>query len=135
MVDGKAAAAQRPDARVERAARVRRALEHVARHYANRITLADLAAITAQTPFALIRTFRQELGITPHACIVGVRVAAALRLLEAGASVAAAAAETGFADQAHLTRHFKRTHGSTPRRYLAGARPRATSPGAGAGLP
>ena len=98
---------------------LRRALAHVARHYAQRITLADLAAVAAQTRFALIRAFRRELGITPHACIVRMRLAAALRLLEAGETVSAAAAEAGFSDQAHLTRHFKRAHGSPPRRYLA----------------
>ena len=56
--------------------------------------------------------------MTPHACIVRMRLDAALRLLEAGESISAAAAEAGFSDQAHLTRHFKRAHGSPPRRYL-----------------
>ena len=101
---------------------LRRALAHVERHYAQRITLADLAAVAAQTPFALIRAFRRELGVTPHACLVRIRLDAALRLLEAGESISSAAALAGFSDQAHLTRHFKRAHGSPPHRYLAAKR-------------
>ena len=120
-------------ASTSRSPALRRALAHVERHYAQRITLDDLAAVAAQTPFALIRAFRRELGITPHACIVRLRLAVALRLLEAGESVSAAAAEAGFSDQAHLTRHFKRAHGSPPRRYLAAQA--VSRPDAGAGRP
>ena len=45
------------------------------------------------------------------------------RLTATGASLAAVATETGFADQAHLTRVFKRETGLTPAvfRSLAGA--------------
>jgi AraC-like DNA-binding protein len=101
---------------------VRRALAHVLACYAQRLTLAELAAVSAQTPFTLIRAFRRELGITPHACLVQVRVLAATRMMEAGRPIAAAAADAGFVDQAHLTRHFKRFHGDTPARFLSAAR-------------
>jgi hypothetical protein len=38
-------------------------------------------------------------------------------MLEAGATIAQTAAATGFADQSHLHRHFKRTLGLTPAKY------------------
>jgi AraC-like DNA-binding protein len=47
------------------------------------------------------------------------RVRAARRLLGHGVSPARAAAETGFADQAHLTRWFRRYCGVTPGAYRA----------------
>jgi AraC-like DNA-binding protein len=45
------------------------------------------------------------------------RVRRAKALLRAGRTPAEAAAEAGFSDQSHLTRHFKRLLGFTPGRY------------------
>ena len=42
-----------------------------------------------------------------------------LALLPAGLPITQAATTTGFYDQAHLTRHFKRIVGLTPGRYIA----------------
>ena len=47
------------------------------------------------------------------------RVRAARRLLIQGVTPARAAAEAGFADQAHLTRWFHRYYGITPGAYRA----------------
>jgi AraC-like DNA-binding protein len=41
--------------------------------------------------------------------------------LRAGLPIAIVAAEAGFYDQAHLTRHFKRIVGLTPGRYAKDA--------------
>ena len=40
------------------------------------------------------------------------------RLLLGGATLASAAMAAGFADQSHMTRHFLKTHGLTPGRWL-----------------
>jgi hypothetical protein len=58
--------------------------------------------------------------MTPHAYQLQIRVRRAKTLLLAGTPIAQAAGEAGFWDQAHLTRHFKRTIGVTPARYIAG---------------
>jgi AraC-like DNA-binding protein len=73
--------------------------------------------------FRLIRLFRERTGLPPHAFQVAHRVRRARRLLEAGAPIAAAAAEAGFADQSHLHRHFRRSLGLTPRQYQRRFRP------------
>jgi AraC-like DNA-binding protein len=65
----------------------------------------------------LIRVFRAEVGLTPHAYVVDVRVRRAQALLKEGASPADAAARVGFADQAHLTRAFKARVGVAPGAY------------------
>ena len=80
-------------------------------------TLAELAALTGLGTYALLRAFRAETGLPPHAYLNQARVREARRLLDQGVPPAAAAAEAGFADQAHLTRHFKRIVGVPPGAY------------------
>jgi AraC-like DNA-binding protein len=69
------------------------------------------------SPFALLRAFRAETGLPPHAYLNQLRVRLARRLLDDGLAPAVVAAEAGFADQAHLTRHFKRVVGVPPGAY------------------
>ena len=57
------------------------------------------------------------LGMTPHAYLVQRRLALARSLLAGGQSIAEAATAAGFADQAHLTRVFRRCLGYTPAAY------------------
>jgi transcriptional regulator GlxA family with amidase domain len=101
---------------------VRRALGHLLRHYAAPVTVGDLAALSGRSCFQLIRAFRTELGITPHAMLIRIRVARATTMLEAGEPIAGVAVDVGFVDQTHFTRHFKRLHGDTPGRFLRARR-------------
>jgi AraC-like DNA-binding protein len=80
-------------------------------------SLAELAAITGLSQFALLRAFRQETGMPPHAYLNQLRVRRARKLLDTGLGPADVAAQLGFADQAHLTRHFKRVVGVPPAAY------------------
>jgi AraC-like DNA-binding protein len=80
-------------------------------------TLAELATLTGLSQFALLRAFRTATGLPPHAYLNQLRVRRARRLLDDGLPAAEVAAEIGFADQAHLTRHFKRVVGVPPAAY------------------
>jgi len=80
-------------------------------------SLDDLAEAAGMSPFALLRAFRGETGLPPHAYLNQLRVRHARRLLDDGLAPAVVAAEAGFADQAHLTRHFKRVMGVPPGAY------------------
>ena len=80
-------------------------------------TLAELAAVTGLSQFALLRAFRAETGLPPHAYLNQLRVRRARSLLDDGMPPTEVAALTGFADQAHLTRHFKRVVGVPPGAY------------------
>ncbi|MBV9367719.1 MAG: AraC family transcriptional regulator [Solirubrobacterales bacterium] len=102
--------------RTEHAA-VRRARAHLRERWDQRVTLAELAAVAGLSRFELVRRFREQDGITPHAFQTNLRVDEARRLLAAGGAPAAVAASCGFADQPHLTRVFKRAVGVTPGRY------------------
>lgn len=80
-------------------------------------SLDELAARTGMNPFALLRAFRADTGLPPHAYLNQLRVGSARRLLDRSVPLAEVAARTGFADQAHLTRHFKRVVGVPPGAY------------------
>ena len=99
---------------------VRLASEYLHEHATDDVTLQDLAACTGLSPYRLCRVFRQATGLTPHSYQVQARVRRAKQLLLAGRPVAQVAAETGFCDQAHFTRQFKRTVGIPPAAYVAG---------------
>jgi AraC-like DNA-binding protein len=86
-------------------------------HYAQPVSLDQLAAIVQLHPSSLIRAFHAETGLPPHAYLTQVRISRARPLLREGMSVAQVALETGFADQSHLTRHFKHHVGIAPGRY------------------
>lgn len=78
------------------------------------LSLAELGAATKLPRHHLIRAFRRETGLTPHAYLVDVRVRRARDRLRRGEAPSAVAAATGFSDQAHLTRAFKARFGVTP---------------------
>jgi len=78
-----------------------------------------LEAITGLDRYELARQFRRLLGTSPHRYLVMRRLERAKRLLKQGDTLADAAADAGFADQAHFTRHFRRAFGMPPGRWLA----------------
>jgi AraC-like DNA-binding protein len=90
--------------------------------YTRDLTADDLAAAAGCSRFAAYRAFTQAYGLAPSEYQRQLRVRAARRLLIVGVSPARAAAEAGFADQAHLTRWFRRYYGITPGAYQAAAR-------------
>ncbi len=98
-----------PDAAVARIVR-----EHLADRLAEPVTLADLEAAAGVGRFRLLRAFRRAYGLPPHAWLIQARLARARALIGAGSAIADAAVDAGFADQAHLTRLFKRSFGYTP---------------------
>ena len=83
------------------------------------LSLADLSRLTGLPRHHLIRAFRRETGLTPHAFLVDVRVRRARDRLRRGEAPGAVAAATGFCDQAHLTRAFKARYGVTPGAFRA----------------
>lgn len=90
--------------------------------------LATLAQQTGLSRFQVVREFKRRYGLPPCAYQLCVRVAHARALLQRDVSPAEVAATCGFADQSHLTRHFRRMVGTTPLRYArAGGRPTTDS--------
>lgn len=80
-------------------------------------SLTELAALGDLSRFQLLRSFAREVGTTPHAYLLQLRVRHARRWLAKGNSLADTAILSGFSDQSHLTRAFVRQMGVTPARY------------------
>ncbi|KUN32064.1 AraC family transcriptional regulator [Streptomyces corchorusii] len=80
-------------------------------------SLALLATDLGLSRYQLLRAFRTTMGIPPYAWLAQHRVTKARVLLENGLRPAEVAAHVGFADQAHLTRWFRRVLGVTPAAY------------------
>lgn len=79
----------------------------------------ELEAITGLSRFALARHFRACLGTSPYRYLVMRRLDRARTLIRQGAPLADAALASGFADQSHMTRHFKKAYGLPPGRWAA----------------
>lgn len=95
------------------------ARRHADMHAPRRLTLAEWSRVAGLTPFHFARRFRRAYGAAPHEYLLSLRIERARDLLRTGAGIADAALAAGFADQSHLTRHFKRAVGVTPGRYRA----------------
>jgi AraC-like DNA-binding protein len=98
---------------------VERVRDHLAAHAREQTPAAVLEAIAGTDRFTIARDFRWAFGTSPDRYRTLRRLALARTAIESGLSLAEAAAETGFADQSHMTRQFKRTYGLTPARWLA----------------
>jgi AraC-like DNA-binding protein len=95
---------------------------HIEQHYARSIPLEEMAELAGIGVFRLIRAFREETGLPPHAYLEQVRVGKAVSMLRDGHPVSAVAYYTGFCDQSHMTRFFKRIVGVPPGRYRRSVR-------------
>lgn len=89
-------------------------------HYAENISLDQLAALAHLSPFHLLRSFRNQVNLPPHAYQIQVRITRAKQLLRMGMPCIDTAFAVGFADQSHFTKHFKRIVGVPPGLYGGG---------------
>lgn len=96
---------------------VSRVREYLQDYYGENVTLNRLAQIADLSPYHLSRVFLAEVGVSPHHYQTQVRIDRAKALLTRGTPIRQVAAETGFVDQSHLTRHFKRLAQVTPGKY------------------
>lgn len=95
---------------------------HLARDYleanlGRTVRSHGLEAVTGLDRFSLARQFRAFFGTSPHRYLLMRRLGLAAGLVQAGQDLADIAAATGFADQSHLSRHFKKAFGITPGRW------------------
>jgi len=97
---------------------IRRVRDYLRANYAENVSLSKLTSLTHLSPFYLLRVFRQSTGFPPHEYQTQLRIAHARKLIRDGMSLSQIALETGFFDQSHLSRNFKRIVGVTPRQYF-----------------
>ena len=100
---------------------IRRALEHIRRHHAEPITVAQLARVAGMSESTFMRRFHDAAGRAPLDHVIHARVAHACDRLRRGdgAKLAAIADACGFSDPNYFSRLFRRVMGCTPRAYRA----------------
>jgi len=93
----------------------RKVRDYIDRHITGPILIADLCALIARSEAHFSRSFKRTFGESPHAFVIWRRLELAARyMLESNASLSDIAQRCGFADQAHLSKHFRQSTGQTP---------------------
>jgi AraC family transcriptional regulator len=89
--------------------------DYIDRHITGRVLVADLCALFRLSEAHFSRSFKCTFGQSPHSFIVQRRVElAAQYMLTTDACLSDIALRCGFADQAHLCKHFRQAAGQTP---------------------
>ena len=100
--------------------KVLRVRDWLEKHCFGNVRLTTLAKIAQCSPGLINRLFSQHVGLPPYEYLLQLRLSlAAHRLRKSEHTLADIAYETGFADQSHLQRFFRRAYGTTPNAYRA----------------
>ncbi len=94
------------------------AVRYIGQHFAEKVTVEELAAHCGVSVYHFIRLFKQTQNCTPHEYIVSVRLRQGVRLLlTTNLPVAEIAAAVGFHSASHFSGCFKANYGMTPQQY------------------
>lgn len=87
-------------------------------HFTCVVTASELERVSGLSRFALCTQFKQRFGTSPYRYLMMRRLAHVRSRLHPSTSIAQLSAESGFADQAHMTRMFRAAFGFTPAALL-----------------
>ncbi len=97
---------------------VQRVQDYIKANFSQELSLADLAAVSAYSPWHTHRLFRQHVGLTPAEYIRRLRLSAsAMRLKQGQERILDIAMDLGFGTADGYTRAFFREFGMTPQAY------------------
>lgn len=98
--------------------RRQRVVDYIEARLSHPISLADIAAVAALSPYHFARAFKASMGMTPVRYVWQRRIELARRMLrETGAPLVDVALACGFGSQSHFTTAFKMATGVTPAAY------------------
>ena len=99
-------------------ARLKRTFEFIDQHLATNIAMADLAGVANMSVSHFSEQFRLSTGTSPHRFVLQRRIDRAKHLLrETDLSLVEVALASGFADQSHFAKTFRRSVRMTPRQF------------------
>src|SRR5580692_3889234 len=94
----------------------RRICDYIEGHLDEKMRLDGLAALAGLSTDHFARAFHQSVGVPPHTYLLRRRLEQVEQMLrETHAPLSEIALATGFSDQSHLARHFRRWAGMSPR--------------------
>jgi AraC family transcriptional regulator len=97
---------------------LQRVISYINENLQDALSLAELARIAELSPHHFATAFKASTGISPHRYVIERRLDRARELLRRNEnSISEIAYAVGFSSQTHLTAHFRRTTGLTPRRF------------------
>lgn len=100
----------------------RQVLEFIQANIANNICLDEMAQVASLSVYCFARYFRTSFGVPPHEYLMNERVEYAKKLLgQTGMALKEVAAQSGFSDQSHMTRLFRRRLNVTPGQFRSGS--------------
>ncbi len=89
---------------------------YIQTHLNRDLSLAELASVIRISPTYFASLFKQAMGISPHQYVIQQRVERAkVMLSKTDLAITDIALQVGFSSQSHLTQHFKRFTGMTPK--------------------
>ncbi|MCX7594131.1 MAG: AraC family transcriptional regulator [Fischerella sp.] len=98
--------------------KLKQVLDFIESHLSEDFKLEDLANTVGISCFYFCRLFKQSLHMTPHQYVIRQRVELAKRFLkQSNLAIAEVALLCGFAHQSHLSRHFRRLVGMSPKEF------------------
>jgi AraC family transcriptional regulator len=95
-------------------------LEYIAAKLQEDLSLAALADVAGMNYYYFSRLFKQSTGLSPHRYVLEQRIRRAQQFLSTSdMTILEASVRSGFADQGHFTKAFRRFVGVTPTEYRA----------------
>ena len=92
--------------------------DYIQIHCDRNLSLIELANLAQMSLYYFARSFKQQVGLSPHQYLLRCRVERAKALLlQNELTVMEIAHRVGFADQSHLNRHFKQLTGLAPKQW------------------
>ena len=99
-----------------------RVREYIDTHLGEKLELGELASVSGLNLFHFARAFKQSTGESPHQYVLRQRVERAKNLLrDPQSTVLSASALTGFVDQSHFSKVFRRVVGVSPSEFRSTA--------------
>lgn len=100
--------------------RIKAFVQFIEEHYADAISLDDIAGAGSVSKAECARCFKEMLQTTPYAYLLDFRISKAIELMRSGTMTATAiAGAAGFGSPSHFSTAFKKALGMTPSAYQA----------------
>lgn len=109
----------RPQLEDEHTAKLKLVLEYIGEHYAEDLTIPQLARLCFFSEYHFMRFFKKYIGVSCLEYIKNLRLEkAASRLAQGGRSVLDISMSCGFSNLSYFYREFKKKYGMTPRQFI-----------------